>query len=197
MADKKEAELIEAAATALEREYGGSHRALAPGVVQVLADITPPETQFLMEMITMRPGAGGGGRSVKPGNIRLNLRKMIVALAGGTLTAVGIASAPWMAVLGALVIWDSVYSCLGADLDDGAASVAWTLWKHADDESTVAKEGLIDVVNAERAKHNQNPLTPQQVRQSLWTLEKMRCISTSKGDDSRWWLREWVRVKYT
>lgn len=200
MTTKKERELVETAAVALEGAYGTPLRVLAPEIVRALAEVTPPEVDddlnLTFEMLTVRPGGGRSGRSVKPGNVLLNLRKVVAAVANGVLTAVGVAAAPWTAVLGALVVWDSVYSCVEAELDDFAASVVWTLWRHADDAHTVSKAGLLELVNSERSAHNSNLLTPQQLRQALRDLERMRCIRTSDSDTTRWVLRESVRVDY-
>ena len=62
------------------------------------------------------------GTSTKPGNVTLNMRKLAVAIASGALTITGAIATPWTLLLGALVTWDSLWSCLQLDLGEIEAS---------------------------------------------------------------------------
>lgn len=63
-----------------------------------------------MELLTIRQGGMGGGSSIKPGNIILNWRKLLIDGAESVLTIMGAASIPWMIPLAGIVVWNSVYS---------------------------------------------------------------------------------------
>lgn len=52
--------------------------------------ITPPEKEKIrMDLILFRQGGRGGGRSVKPGNLLLDMRKLMTPIASGVLTTAG------------------------------------------------------------------------------------------------------------
>lgn len=205
-ADQKRQELIELAQEAIssaESDLGQSFpvsdpRAAATAVVDAfIMSITPPEKpEVRFEMVTMRSGGVGGATSVKPGNLRLSLRKLVEALASGVLTAVGAASSPFLILLAAIVIWDRIWSELSIDLCERDAAVLWTLWINRDKKSYVSAPGLLDLVNSELRRHSQNPITAAELDASLATLQRMRCIEKSDAYPSAWWLREWVGVSY-
>lgn len=164
-------------------------------LVQRYASITPPEHKSVLQMVTMSVGGRGGGASVKPGNIRLDIRHLVTGIASGVLTVVGVVQAPWTAIFGALVIWDSLYAGARIELSESDASVLWTLWLLCDDKHTMAEIGLLAKVNAERGKYGRVALTQQDLDDSLQRLTRIQSIERA-DDESRWWLREWVRVNY-
>ena len=165
-------------------------------IIGCFAVITPPEYRFVVRMVRMNEGGRDGGDSLKPGNILLNMRQLVTAIAGGVLTVIGVVQMPWTAVFGALVLWDTLYAAAKSELSERDASVLWTLWLLRDSKETVADAGLLDAVNAERAKYGRNPITEQELLDALRRLVSIGSIKRSTQDKSRWWLREWVRVKY-
>jgi hypothetical protein len=169
----------------------------AAATLSIFAEVTAPyyEPEH-MQLMTMSPGGTSGGSSVKPGNIRLNLGKLVRAIASGTLTIVGAMAAPWTLVIGALITWDSLWSCLNLDLTEQHASVIYAMWLARDDRATVAKSDVVRLVNTERVARGTQPLSYQEISRVINDLNAMRCIQQSKTDESRWWLREWVRIQY-
>jgi hypothetical protein len=143
----------------------------------------------------MDSGGMGGGVSVKPGNVRLNMRQLVKCIASGVITIVGVVQLPWTAVFGALVIWDDLYAGTRIELSESDASVMWTLWLNRDEDHTVAERGLLQKVNEERHKYGATELTQRELDDSLQRLSTLRSIERA-NDESRWWLREWVRVRY-
>lgn len=170
---------------------------LTDEVVHQFADITAPYWEAPpSQLMTMRRGGMGGGATTKPGNIRLNIGKLVRAIATGTLTIVGVMAVPWTLVIGALVTWDALWSCLKLDMSEDHACVVWTLWNGRDDGDTIAKGDVLQAVNLERSRFGKQPLSPQEVDRVLDDLVRMRCVQQSKNDPNRWWLREWVSIKY-
>jgi hypothetical protein len=51
-------------------------------------------------------------------------------------------------------------------------------------------------VNEDRERHGHSPLSEKELTEVVATLERMRCIKRSRNDNTKWWLREWVRVEY-
>lgn len=191
---RKAEELASAIRHALLARGMAVDEAFALGIVAHLAVITPPEVETFCHLLTIREGGVGGGQSVKPGNIVLNMRKFVTAVASGVLTTVGVVEVPWTAIFGALVVWDSLYAGATAELSEAEASVVWTLWCLCDEGHTVADDGLLEAVNAERQKHGRPALTHRELQDALRKLERIGSIERSSENGSRWWLREWVRV---
>lgn len=192
----KRKELENLVAGKLQPIVGNEASQIAIGILHHFATITPPEESSQLKLITIRPGGHRGGSSTKPGNVTLNMRKLVIAIASGILTIVGAFAAPWTLVLGALVTWDSLWSCLQLNLSEIEASVLWTLWKNRGEDDTVAKVQVLDAVNRERGHFGKRSLSEREVEDSLEDLQRMGCIEEPANDNSRWWLREWVIIEY-
>ncbi len=196
-AEAKRQELRTLMAGAFGPAGGDEADRLAAEAVDHFASVTAPEAGALLATrTTLREGGLGGGTSTKPGNVVLNLRKLIVAIASGGLTIAGALAAPWTVVLGALVVWDALWSCLQLEISDVQACVLCGLWTSRDERGTVPKQEVPEIVNRERAKFSRQPLADEEIDFAVRDLTKMRCIGESVGDPTRWWLREWVRIKY-
>jgi hypothetical protein len=150
-----------------------------------------------MQFMTFGEGGVGGGSTTKPGNVVLNLGKLVRAIGSGILTIAGAAAAPWLLVIGALVTWDALWSCLNLKLTEDHASVVWALWENRDDNNTFPKSDALDAINRERAAFGKQSLSAMEVNRALDDLASMGCIKQSANDPQRWWLREWVRIKYS
>ena len=149
---------------------------------------------MVWELITMSAGGRRGARSRKLGNLALNLGKLVGTLASGTVAVAGITTAaPWLAFLGALVLWDSIWSKMNLEIQEREASVLWAMWATRDDKNRVPQAGLLESVNAERARHGRAPLSQAELDDALATLSRMHTIEDAHP---QWWLREWVQVKF-
>ena len=196
-AEEKRKELRTMIAGALKPLVADEADRVAAEVMQHFISVSAPYWEPPpMEMITMHRGGWRGGTSTKPGNVTLNMRKLVVAIASGTLTIAGAIATPWALLPGALVTWDSLWSCLQLEIGEVEASVLWALWKHWDENSTVAKKDVKTFVNRERADFGQQSLSIKEIEYALKNLERMGCIKESRNDTGRWWLREWVDIKY-
>jgi hypothetical protein len=106
----KAAELAKIMATNCTASGEPMDEKTAAEIVDRFARITPPpDVPARMEMVFAREGGRDGGQSVKAGNIRLNMRNVITVIAEGVLTAVGALTAPWTAILGAIILWNTLY----------------------------------------------------------------------------------------
>lgn len=171
-------------------------RRVALDIIRHFATVSPPEVRTTVGLVTMRLGEGPVAQSVKLGNVLLNMRKLVAAVAGAVITTVGVLQVPWTAVFGALVVWDSLYSAATVDLSEREASVLQTLWLLRDENDTVADDGLIQHVNATRGKFGRSKLNQRELKDALTKLERIGTIERSSKAEFRWWLREWVRVPY-
>lgn len=196
-AEAKRRELRILMADALARAGGAEGLRVADIAADQFFAVTAPYSGSAhLEEVRMRPGGLGGASSVKPGNVFLNLRKLIIAIANGTITVAGTMVTPWLAVLGALVVWDSLSSCLQLEIGDTQASVLWGMWVSRDAKTTVAKDEVATCVNRERARFERVSLGQGEIDLALEQLLRMGCIAHFANDPSRYWLREWVSVGY-
>lgn len=197
---EKEAELVEMVAKGLVSMDPSAADIAAEQIVARFCSITEPESPApSMERIIMSRGGLGGGRSTKPGNIKLNMRHLLVTAAAGTLALSSLVAAPpWTLPLAALVLWNDLLSKLEEDIQEREATVFWAMWLNRDEQSnTVPKSGLLDLVNAERAQHERPPLSAVEHGDAVRILQHLGCIRQSKRHQEAWWLQEWVRVSWT
>lgn len=204
-ADEKREELEDAAAEVLragagaagETADGEATAAAARELVRRFARITPPEAPELrVDFVVVSRYGEGEARTTKPGNLRLDMKRLVHAAATGVLTAVGAWSVPWTIPLAALVIWNDLHAQATVALSPVEACVIWTMWLHADRDQSVADDRLLALVNEERAKVPEEPIARERLDAALASLARLECIERLRRDRSRWWLREWVSVNY-
>lgn len=169
----------------------------ATQIVNNMIRVIPPEEEtVILEFMTITEGGRGEGRSVKLGNIILNIGKPVAAVAASGLAISASVAVPWTAPFAAIVIWDAIWSNLKAELSEREAAIIWTMWLNCDENNCVSHAGLLDMVNLELTKHGRSAISPQELHDSLQILNRMKCIKRSKSDPLKWWLCEWVKVNF-
>lgn len=149
-----------------------------------------PESERRMELIVVSNGGRRGGVSIKPGNIVLNWSKLVGALPGIALTGAGAASNPWLACLGALVIWKDLYSTSKVELGKEHAIAIVTMWKNHDGRRRISEMSALNLTNNALAEADLNELSDTSFAQLVDDLSQIGCIELSDGEI---WLREWIR----
>ena len=206
-AEQKTKELQEAAYRILQQATSGadsltreaSTKQLASDLVAAFITVTPPEQQaavVLHHVSLFEHGGVGGGTSRKPGNIRLNVERLFLAISKGAFSAVGVSHTPWLVPFAALILWDEYKSCTKALLSENDASVLYAMWMHRDDDDLIQKSDVANKVNHERSRRSQSGLSTSQLRTALANLEQIQCIKPSRKSPDKWWLCEWVSVAY-
>src|SRR4051794_6792381 len=150
MVEAKRRELQGLIAQGLEGMPPEEATQLAAAAAGDLADGKAPKWEAPpLEKGTMRSGGRGGGGTSKPGNIVLNVGQLVRALATGALTVAGTMATPWTLLVGALITWDSLWSCLKLEINEAQACVLWSLWQVRDDRNTVANADVFNAVQRE------------------------------------------------
>ena len=167
---------------------------LSERIIDYFCDITPPEIDTSIQLITMQPGGSEGGRSSKPGNIWLDWKKLLTVGAESILTIVGAVSVPWLIPLAGLVVWNKVWSLLDIEIDERHAVVIWAMWNNRDEEDCIEDDKILDLVNEELHRYNRFMMNKKELNNILKDLGEMECIE--KTDKNEWWLREWVKATY-
>jgi hypothetical protein len=141
-AEQKRTELINIADKAIldymqENDSKGSEteiRAIASLIIEKFAKVSPPEKEDFdtVSFILLSAGGRGGGRSLKPGNVRLNMLKLMHALAGGVISVAAAVKAPWLVPFVAVRTWNDLWTSLNVNITEREAAILWTMWKYKD-----------------------------------------------------------------
>lgn len=134
-----------------------------------------------------------GGRSIKPGNIVFNLRKLMVAVGEGAVGVAG-ASMPWVLVVSVLLALNSLHEAMEIEIGQTEALVLAAMWQRRDAHRTVKRASVQKFVNEALAAKKKRPLGRSEIDAALVKLQQLRCIATADGGRIR--LRERVNVKY-
>lgn len=197
--EAKRAELLRQLCSALSQSVTDETHAtrFAEAILDACITTRPPEAAgSRIYYVTLGTMGQGGGASTKPGNIRLNLGKLMEAVASSTLAAVSATQAPWTAPFAALVIWTSLWRAAEVPVSETEAGVLYVMWLHKNEDRDVLDVGLLQKCNAMLHKYGRPPLSSQQLNQALRKLSKIGTIERSPRGPELWWLREWVRVAY-
>jgi len=204
-AEEKNRELINTAKEAIVQYWSdigfeasaGDDSQVACQIIDNMIYIIPPEEEPIrFQFITITEGGKGRGRSIKPGNIILNMRKLFTAVAASGLAISASIAVPWTTPFAAIVIWDAVWSNLKAELSEREAAIIWTMWLNCDENNCLPHAGLLEMVNFKFTTYGRLMINQQELDDSLEILRRMGCIKRSKSDASLWWLCEWVKVNF-
>ena len=150
-------------------------------------EFKPPPIQYITLDSTKNTGS-----SIKPGNILLNMRKLLIDSSEIGLTVAGVIATPYLIPLAALIVWNKVWSNIKVDLTEEHAMTIKLMWENRDTERNWIEERTIFKLYNEYLKSkNRNIILIEDFQKILSDLERMKCVEKS-GEDN-WWLREWVR----
>lgn len=174
---------------------GQNSDCLEEEVMRSFIRLTPPvEPPMVFEMITMRSSGSGEGQSRKPGNIYLNMEKLMDVIPDVTLAAVGGAtSPPWVLPFIGLYVWNKLWCSSKEELSETEATIIYVLWKHRNAKDKIAEDDAFEKTNGARNTAGIPLLKRGEFDQAVNRLVRMECIEIENGII---WLREWVCIKY-
>jgi hypothetical protein len=199
-AGEKKKEIISSLASILQTNIGVKDGCdqISSEIVSNCITVQPPEKEkIILHLLTISPSGRGGGKSTKPGNIILNIRKLVEAIANGAFAAVSAYQVPWLGVFGFILLWNSLWSSAQVDLSENDAAVIWTMWVHRDKQhNEITDEGLLNKVNDHLAKYARASITQKDMEFSIRRLEEIKSIKRSNKNPKNWWLCEWIAPAY-
>jgi len=199
-ATEKEKELVSSLSSIFQSKsiFKDSFDKISNEIVSSCVSIQPPEKEEIsFEFMTMAPSGRGGGRSTKPDNIVLNIRKLVEAVASGTFAAVSAYQVPWLGIFGFILLWNSLWRAAEVDLSENDAAVIWTMWVHRDRKNNkISENGLLSKVNDHLSKYDRVSITQKDMEFSIKNLEKIKSIKRSKRNSKNWCLCEWISPTY-
>ena len=167
-------------------------------IISNAISVSPPEKEeHTLGLITMHPSGRGGGKSVKAGNITLNIGQLMEATASGAFAIVGSYQIPWLAPMAFIIIWNSLWRAVEIELTENDAAIIWSMWVYRDRVSNEIPDiDLLDTVNRHLKKYVRPAITQKDLEYSLNNLEKIKVIKRSRKNPNNWWLCELVRPIY-
>ena len=158
--------------------------------------ITPPQQEPLrVHMITIDSlNNFNKGESIKPGNIKLNIRRLIEHMPDITSATVGITmDIPILKVCAALNIWKMLRDVMTVKITKVQAIMLIALWVNCDQQHRITLEQGFDCFKSLYEQIEISECTWEQYINLINYLEK---IDSLKLKNNGIWLCEWVSKKY-
>ncbi|WP_455648921.1 hypothetical protein [Enterocloster citroniae] len=158
--------------------------------------MTPPEQEPpVMHMLVMSSLSDyKRGTSIKPGNIKINMKKLIDTLPESVEAGVALAmDIPILKVCAALHIWKMIRNVMSVEITKEQAVVIMSLWKNADERHIISLEKGWDCANRMCRQTSNKEFTQERYTTILEELERMDSI---KVNEDGIWLCEWVAQRY-
>lgn len=158
--------------------------------------ITPPEEDPpMMQFITMDSLKNyKQGKSIKPGNIRLNIRNLIESIPSAVEMAAGIAiDLPVLKICAALNLWKTIKGFFTVEISKEEAFVIVSLWKNCDSRHEISLEKGFISTNELLKECEEQGFSNIKYNQVIDSLIKLQCIELTEGVI---WLREWISKNY-
>lgn len=159
--------------------------------------ITPPkqEPPMMHMMIIDSLSNYNKGESIKPGNVKLNIRHLIESLPDLTAAAVEIATdIPILKVCAALNIWKMLRNITTVEITKEQAIAVVALWNNCDQQQRITLEKGFECFKSLYENIETSNRTWEQYIKLITDLEK---IGSLKLDSNGIWLCEWVSNRYT
>lgn len=155
----------------------------------------PQQEPPMMQMITMDSLSNyNKGESIKPGNIKLNIRNLIKSLPDLTAAAVEIAiDIPILKVCAALNIWKILRDITTVKITKEQAIAVMALWGNCDQKQRITLEKGFECFKALYKNIEKSECTWEQYIELIGDLEKLGSLEL---DGNGIWLREWVSKQY-
>ena len=159
--------------------------------------ITPPQQEPpMMHMLVIDSLHNyNKGESIKPGNIKLNIRHLIEFLPDLTAATVGIAmDIPILKVCAALNIWKMLRAVTTVEITKEQAIVVVALWDNCNQQQRITLEKGFECFRSLYENIETSNCTWEQYIKLISDLEK---IGSLELDSNGIWLREWISKRYT
>lgn len=196
--DSRKASLVKSTTSFIHDVYK-DNSADVDAIIKSLYDcgyisISPPmQEPFIMHMMTIN-SMTHKGETIKLGNLRCNMKKLIASLPDVTTFAVSmVIDMTILKVCAALNLWRAFRNIASIEIDKVMAIIVIALWSNCTTMHTVELEkGFVYV----------NTLFKQQTGDDLaWDdyiegIERLQKIGSVKLSDDGIWLCEWVNIQY-
>ena len=158
--------------------------------------ISPPlEEPPMMQLLTMDSLRNyKDGSSIKPGNILLNIRKLIEAIPEVVSIGAGMISDNHIVtVCGALSLWLKLRDIATINISKEQAFVIVALWKNCNSNHKISLDDGFIATNNLFDRYGEPEITSLKYNMIIDSLVKIECIELT---EEIIWLREWISKNY-
>ncbi|MBP3369532.1 MAG: hypothetical protein J6L85_02165 [Clostridia bacterium] len=158
--------------------------------------ISPPlEEPPMMQLLTMDSLRNyKDGSSIKPGNILLNIRKLIEAIPEVVSIGAGMISDNHIVtVCGALSLWLKLRDIATINISKEQAFVIVALWKNCNSNHKISLDDGFIATNNLFDQYGEPEITSLKYNMIIDSLVKIECIELT---EEIIWLREWISKNY-
>lgn len=158
--------------------------------------ITPPEEEPpRIEFLTFDSLKNyKSGQSIKPGNIFLNMKKLIDSIPTVITTTISISyDIPILKVCSLLALWKNFREVLTVEISREQAVVLIALWKDCDNNHQLNVSDGFNSVNTLYKMLDESEINSTIYNRILDQLVSLHCISITSD---KIWLCEWISKKY-
>ena len=158
--------------------------------------ISPPlEEPPMMQLLTMDSLRNyKDGSSIKPGNILLNIRKLIEAIPEVVSIGAGMISDNHIVtVCGALSLWLKLRDIATINISKEQAFVIVALWKNCNSNHKISLDDGFIATNNLFDQYGEPEITRLKYNMIIDSLVKIECIELT---EEIIWLREWISKNY-
>lgn len=134
------------------------------------------------------------GSSIKPGNICLNIKKLIANIPSFHEQVIVLAcEMPYRKIYAALHLWKLLVETFGVEISKEQAFVIVALWKNCDYTHKISIDKGLECVNILLKKYDELALSDKKYNQILDSLESIQCLEMKDGNI---YLRESISRNY-
>lgn len=158
--------------------------------------ISPPlEEPPMMQLLTIDSLRNyRDGNSIKPGNILLNIRKLIEAIPEVVSIGAGMVCDNYIVtVCGALSLWLKLRDIATINISKEQAFVIVALWKNCNYNHKISLDDGFIATNNLFSQYGEPEITSLKYNMIIDSLVKIECIELT---EEIIWLREWISKNY-
>lgn len=167
-----------------------SQATMAVTMVQESIKVTQFQDEKSQRLLIIPKGGIAPGKSIKFGNIRLDLVELTELISGLLLASVDKGLNPLLVIAGILLTIRSIYKIMSVDISAQEASVFWGAVHVRDNNNVVNQEVLTTATNIERQKFGLDALSKEQVINSLHKLQLIGSVERVEGMTNEWQVKE-------
>lgn len=158
--------------------------------------ITPPQQEPpMMSFLTLDSlNNYHQGRSIKPGNIKINIKRLIDTLPEIVTATVSVISGiTIIKICAAIAIWKKLRDVSTIDIKKEQAIIIFALWKNCNEKHIISLEDGYRDSNMLCKQATESEFTWERYISTIEELEKIGCVKLTNDGI---WLCEWVSKNY-
>lgn len=162
------------------------------GFISITPPLEEPPVMQLLTIASLRHYREGN--SIKPGNIRLNIRKLFETIPDVVSVGAGMVSDNLLVtVCGALSLWLKLRDIATVSISKEQAFAIVALWRGCNPDHKISLDDGFAAMNTLLKQYGEAEITYLKYNIVIDSLIEIQCVELTEGII---WLREWISRKY-